>query len=240
MLFLPARLLLWVHYSLGRDPLAGLTRQRHVHQGLLWKNDLEMGVSNDHRAEVELWGVPLCGWQLPHSVHSHARGCAYAHTYTPKRMHKTHIHARWERRMELWPRERTMIKWKENRHRDRMNRDEEQVWRKRKTVTECVWMNLCAHEWEKSAPHPTWPSPGTVVRDIMSIPECRLHCCIWLTQTPLPFLLCFWLSNSFCFVFTNNKRDARVSSRQETSFLPLPPSTPPEWADHTNGAAPTG
>lgn len=84
----------------------------------------------------------------------------------------------------------------------------------------CMNEYVCVHEWEKRAPHPTWPSPGTLVRDIMSIPECRLHCCSWLTQTPLPFLLCFWLSNSFCFVFTNNKRDARVSSRQETSFLP--------------------
>lgn len=61
-------------------------------------------------------------------------------------------------------------------------------------------------------------------------------------------LVSFSLAALFCFVFTNNKRDARVSSRQETSFLwrlkraaSPPPHTPPyEWADHTNWAAPTG
>lgn len=79
--------------------------------------------------------------------------------------------------------------------------------------------------------------------------------CIVITDWLKPFglffpppLASFSLTALFCFVFTNNKRDARVSSRQETSFLwrlkraaSPPPHTPPyEWADHTNWAAPTG
>lgn len=68
------------------------------------------------------------------------------------------------------------------------------------------------------------------------------------SRSVFPPLVSFSLSALFCFVFANNKRDARVSSRQETSFLwrlkraaSPPPHTPLyEWVDHTNWAAPTG
>ncbi len=179
-----------------------------------------MDVSYDHSSEVELWGVLLCAQQVPRP-HTHT----LTHRQTDRQTGKRKMKCKRERRRA---RERGRGKFEGGR------------------------------EGERNVPHPVCSTLGIPVPWWHHVSSSKQTALLSLTGSslslssqsvpPPPPLFSFSLTALFCFVFTNNKRDARVSSRQETSFLwrlkraaSPPPHTPPyEWADHTNWAAPTG